>query len=332
MSQVQDRGKPTISTRLGVSLPSAVGALLFAGALAFGSTLVDTLAPLQDTSPTALSGADQDGLGDGGDGGDAKPATYQEDKQQPDHNRPDKTPVPAPTPKPEPVEEPKPQPVPPAPPAPVSGLALSLQTFDGKVKLAWSVYDGDGFAHYKLVRSSDATVTWPAGAGDSLIAYASDRWDTLYKDFPPCGTTWHYAVFAVMGGETGYATLAASNVASAAVQCVVKPTPPPPPPVHPMAFSVEIIGGQAHLTWEQCTSAGFGVYKVVRSQTNTDPKYPTNEGTELIAAIGDSSVTSLVDGNVSSGQTWHYRVLAMGNDGYGWYPLGMTPVITVTIP
>ena len=57
-----------------------------------------------------------------------------------------------------------------------------------------------------------------------------------------------------------------------------------------------------------------------------------NGGTELIAAIGDHTVTSFVDGNVSSGQTWNYRVLAMGNGGWGWYPLGMTPVLTVTIP
>lgn len=328
---IQDRGKPTITTRIGVSLPSAVGALLFAGALAFGSTLVDTLAPLQPGSQTAQTGDAQDGHPDGT--GDAKPATtYHEDKQEPDHNRPDKTPVPAPTPKPEPVEQPKPQPAPPAPPAPpatISGLALNLQTFDGKVKLAWSAFEGDGFAYYKVVRSSDGAVSWPLGPGDSLIAYASDRWDLLYKDFPPCGATWNYAVFAVMGGESGYATLAASNVASAFVECVVKPTPGP---VHQMGFSVEVIDGQAHLTWEQCTSERFGVYKVVRSQTNTDPMYPLNDGSELIAAIGDSSVTSLVDGNVSSGQTWHYRVLAMANDGWGWYPIGKTPVITVTIP
>jgi hypothetical protein len=211
----------------------------------------------------------------------------------------------------------------------VTGLTLNLQTGDGKVKLAWSVFEGDGFAYYKVVRSSDADVTWPTGTGDTLVAAVSDRWGTLVKDFPPCNTNWYYRVFAVMSGESGYATLAASNVATAYIPCVVKP---PPPPVYQMGFSAEVIDGQVHLTWEQGTSEGFGVYKVVRSQTNTDPKYPLNEGTELIAAIGDSSVSSLVDGAVSSGQTWHYRVLSMANDGSGWYPLGMTPVLTVTIP
>lgn len=338
MSQVSDRERPTITTRLGVSLPSAIGALLFAGALAFGSGMIDAVAPSQGGNATAQLGSQpadghNDGHNDGGSGGNHKPATsYHEDKDEPDHSRPNQTPKPEPTPKPQQVEPPKPQPAPPAPPAPpatVTGLALSLETFDSKVKLTWSVFEGDGFAYYKVVRSSDADVTWPTGAGDSLVAAVGDRWATLVKDFPPCNTNWYYRVFAVMSGDTGYATLAVSNVATAYVACAVKPTHPP---VHQMGFSAEVIDGQVHLTWEQCTSEGFGVYKVVRSQTNTDPKYPLNEGTELIAAIGDSSVTALVDGAVSSGQTWHYRVLAMANDGSGWYPLGMTPVLTVTIP
>lgn len=336
MSQHSDRGRPAITTRLGVSLPSAIGALLFAGALAFGSGMVDAIAPLQGGGETAQQGSQpSDGHNDAhNDGGNHKPAaTYHEDKQEPDHSRPDQTPKPEPVepPKPQPVEQPveQPKPAPPAPPATVTGLALNLQTGDGKVKLAWSVFEGDGFAYYKVVRSSDAAVDWPLGAGDELVAAVGDRWGTLVKDFPPCNTNWYYRVFAVMSGESGYATLAASNVATAYVACAVKPTNPP---VYQMGFSAEVIDGQVHLTWEQCTSEGFGVYKVVRSQTNTDPKYPLNEGTELIAAIGDSSVTSLVDGAVSSGQTWHYRVLSMANDGSGWYPLGMTPVLMVTIP
>ncbi|MEX0629504.1 MAG: hypothetical protein WEE67_03595 [Chloroflexota bacterium] len=333
MSQVSDRGRPTITTRLGVSLPSAIGALLFAGALAFGSGMIDAVAPQQGGDATAQLGSQpSDGHNDGhNDGGNSKPgATYQDDKQEPDHSRPDQTPKPEPTPKPQPVEPPKPAPpAPPAPPATATGLALSLETFDAKVKLTWSVFEGDGFAYYKVVRSSDADVTWPTGAGDTLVAAVGDRWATLVKDFPPCNTNWYYRVFAVMSGDTGYATLAVSNVATAYVACAVKPTHPP---VYQMGFSAQVIDGQVHLTWEQCTSDGFAAYKVVRSQTNTDPKYPLNSGSELIAAIGDPNVTSLVDGNVSSGQTWHYRVLSMANDGSGWYPLGMTPVVTVTIP
>ncbi|MGH2462415.1 MAG: hypothetical protein ACRDFZ_02170 [Candidatus Limnocylindria bacterium] len=333
MSQVPDRARPTITTRLGVSLPSAIGALLFAGALAFGSGMIDAIAPLQGGDQAAKQdGPATDGHGDGQKDpqtGKDDPAPYDDDgKDEPDHSRPDKTPVPESTPKPAPVETAKPQPQP-APPAPTTGLSLSVQTGDGKVKLTWSVFGGDGFAYYKLVRSSDATVTWPTGSGDSLVAAISDPNAAWFKDFPSCNTNWYYRVFAVRSGDTGYMTLAASNVATAYTACVVKPTHPP---VYQMGFSAEVIDGQVHLTWEQCSSEGFAAYKVVRSQTNPAPTYPLNSGSELIAAIGDPNVTSLVDGNVSSGQTWHYRVLSMANDGSGWYPIGMTPVLTVTIP
>jgi hypothetical protein len=188
----------------------------------------------------------------------------------------------------------------------------------------WSAFGGDGFGGYKVVRSSDSAVAWPLGSGDALAGYTGE---TYLKEFPACGKTWFYRVFAVTDGS--HAVLAASNTVSVSVACVVKPTPPPPTA---MAFSAEVIDGQVHLSWEACGADNFGAYKIVRSQTNTNPKYPLNDGTELIGAIGDSSQTSFVDGAVSSGQTWHYRVLSMANDGSGWYALGLTDVISVTIP
>ncbi len=164
-------------------------------------------------------------------------------------------------------------------------------------------------------------------------APSATRTRPYFKDFPPCNANWHYRVFAVAASETGYTTLAASNVAVGYVACVVKPTPPPPPPPpSAMALSAEVVDGQVHLTWEKCTAPGFAVYKVVRSQSNPDPMYPLNSGSELIAAIGDPNVTSMADPNVASGQTWFYRVLSMANDGSGWYPLGITPAVSVTIP
>ena len=325
MSKVPDRARPSITSRLSVSLPGAIGAILFAGAVAFGSGMVNGVAPQSGTNTAAQDGH----KGEDGRSGYQRPASaFKEDTAQADHNRLDKTPKPEPTANPEPKPENAP-PAPPAPPAEVASLSLDVQTFDGKVKLAWSVFSGNGFAYYKIVRSSDGAVDWPLSAGDALAAYANDPNDTFFKDFPPCGATWFYRVFAVMGGDTGYAVLAASNVGSAFVECVQKPSPPP---VYTMGFSAEVINGQVQLSWEQCTSDAFAIYKVVRSQTNPDPKYPLNSGTELIAAIGDPGTTSFVDSNVSSGQTWFYRVLSMGNNGWGWYPLGMTPVIQVTIP
>jgi len=47
--------------------------------------------------------------------------------------------------------------------------------------------------------------------------------------------------------------------------------------------------------------------------------YPENEGTELIAAIGDVNETWFTDTAVASGQTWFYRVLARADTGGGTF-------------
>ncbi len=59
--------------------------------------------------------------------------------------------------------------------------------------------------------------------------------------------------------------------------------------------------------------------------------YPLNDGTELIGVIGDAGETTFVDSNVELGQTWTYRVLSMGQNGDGWYVLGLTDAWTLTV-
>jgi hypothetical protein len=38
-----------------------------------------------------------------------------------------------------------------------------------------------------------------------------------------------------------------------------------------------------------------------------------------------------VDANVTTGQTWTYRVVAMGADGSGSFPLCVTAAVSVTV-
>jgi hypothetical protein len=73
------------------------------------------------------------------------------------------------------------------------------------------------------------------------------------------------------------------------------------------------------------------VYKVVRSATNPNPVYPLNDGTELIGVIENAAVTGFTDSNVEPGQTWTYRVLCMGQNGDGWYVIGQTAAVSVTV-
>jgi hypothetical protein len=363
-----DRARPTLTTRLGVSLPIALGALLFAGAIAFGSGMVNP------------------GHGHGGSHG-TKPNGYgwvqghsawnQSDhhngnkpKDEPGHDKPNKPDKPKPpeqntgpaaTPKPDQNTQPgatpkpeKPKYTPPPPTGDVTALNLEAASFTGKVKLTWSKYQGEGFSYYKVVRSTDATVSWPTGPGDTLIHWSHDKYENFFKDYPPCGTTFFYRVFAVTSGSSGYQVLAASNAVQGTAGCDGQtpaptptpapptpapptpapptPAPPTPAPPAPMALSVALVDGGVDVDWAPCSTAGFTGYQVVRSMTNPDPWYPLNAGTELVASIGNANISSLVDTNVSTGQTWTYRVVCMANTGNGAFMAGFTAAVSVTIP
>jgi hypothetical protein len=69
------------------------------------------------------------------------------------------------------------------------------------------------------------------------------------------------------------------------------------------------------LAWGSCAKDGFWAYKVVRSAVNEWPTYPLKDGDELIAAIGNPAQTGFTDTDVAAGQTWTYRVLALGEGG-----------------
>jgi hypothetical protein len=125
----------------------------------------------------------------------------------------------------------------------------------------------------------------------------------------------------------GYVVLASSNVGAALRTCVEEP------PVAPVAMGSELMrtAEGVQLSWGAYGSDGFAVYKVVRSATNPDPVYPLNDGTELIGVIGDAGATTFVDTGVAPGQTWTYRVLAMGEGSGGWVVLGLTAAMTITV-
>jgi hypothetical protein len=346
MSKVPDRARPTVTTRLGVSVPTAIGALLFAGAVAFGSGMTGMPgtpgtghSPNKDTT-TSHAGKGGDYRGTGGlypdqnydkpKPPDAPKPPKPEQQPQPDQPKPEQPPAEKPKP------EQQPQPDKPKPPAPSGPMQLQAAPGIGKVKLTWSAYAGSGFGYYKVVRSTDATVSWPMGAGDTLVGAITDPSATWFKDFPPCGTQFFYAVFAVSGGD--HQNLASSNTVAGTAQCETppKPDPTPEPPSHPdpspMAFSVSLVDGGVHLDWAECGGTGFTGYVVVRSMTNPDPTWPLNAGTELVATIASAGNSAMVDLNVTTGQTWTYRVYSIGADGSGSFVLGFTAAMSVTVP
>jgi hypothetical protein len=338
----------TVAGTLG-TIGSAFVALFMLGAITFGATVIRpmTANPAPEDQTARADRADRAGHGGGGGEDVAQPDKSGDEghkfvdikdqqgnvRYEPKHE-PDPTAKSTEKPTEKPVEkpaQPDPTPKPTAKPAPkpaTTTLALEVWAKDGKFKLGWSKFVGEGFAYYKVVRSTDAEASWPTGSGDELVGAISDPYSPWMADNAPCGVQFHYRVFAVMHSESGYATLAASNVVPAFMECH-EPVPPPVPTT--MAFTVAQAADGIQLSWEQCTSDGFVYYKVVRSATNADPMYPLNDGTELLAAIGDPGVVTFTDHGVAAGQTWFYRVLSFADLGDGKVLVGLTNAASITV-
>ena len=336
-------GSPRITTRVALSGPAGLAALLLVGAVALGHTSGFFASAPSGDPATAAVDADHDTHEPPASTPNADPISGQaapkyaanEDelelarrtpKPEPVEAAPEPKPEPEPQPEPAKYVEPAPQPVPPAPTTTVLALSASLADRPGKVALGWSAFNGDGFAYYKLVRTTDGDATWPGSGADELVAAIGNSAETWAMDRPPCGTTVFYRVFAVRHGEYGYQVLAPSNQIE---RRDGMPAPATGDRLHPLEASV--LDGAVHLTWGACASEHVNAFKIVRSQTNPEPMYPDNGGSELIAAV-DPSQTSFVDGSVASGQTWFYRVLARADNGGGTYIACQTQALSVTIP
>jgi hypothetical protein len=248
---------------------------------------------------------------------------------------------PEPTGKPEPDPTDKPEPKPtdkpdePKDPEPTDkpetgSLELAVKLKEGHPFLDWSQCKADGFDAYKIVVSKDSTVKWPAGDNDWVAAAIGDRDVTAFHDEDaPDGKTLWYRVFCLDATDGGYEILAASNA-----KAVTTPEtdPGPKPGTEELGIDAGVDGGTAWLDWESCGSDGFVYYKVVRSE-HDDPSYlPWTEGTELVAVIENPGESAWEDHDVESGDTWFYRVQAIGKWNGEKVLLGETRVVKVEVP
>ncbi len=217
-------------------------------------------------------------------------------------------------------------------PAPDGGdagtLGIEVGIVEGHPKIRWSECLAD-FDYYKVVRSTDSTVTWPAGSNDKVVGVVGRDGDRkVYDGDAPAGKKLWYRVFCVRSTEEGYKVLAAS-----AAKAVQTPTAEPKPTPEPYILGFEVFqtADGVVLEWEPCGTDGFAYYKVVRSMTNTKPTFPVNDGTQVIAAFEDHTKTRFVDTKVEPGQTWYYRVYSIGFWGEQRVVLGVTPVRSLTV-
>jgi len=237
-------------------------------------------------------------------------------------------------------------------PAPTP-LTLEVSISGGQVALAWTRYQGEDFACYKVVRSTDATVSWPLGEGDTLVAAISDIDKLSTVDAAPTGQTFTYEVFAVKSSDDNYAMLVGSNVVTIAVPV---PTPTPKPTPKPtqncsmsLSFKIETIGDvggiqpavvgshapatKVTFTWTKYKCDHFEWYVLVKSPDATIvvpvSTSSNDEPSEITQNVNQTS-TSV---NLGPG-TYYFLVMAWNSNVlcYGGAVLAKTNVVKVVIP
>jgi hypothetical protein len=98
-----------------------------------------------------------------------------------------------------------------------------------------------------------------------------------------------------------------------------------------MGFEAKLADGGVKLHWDARRGESFVAYKIVRS-AGPNPSYlPETAGTQVIGVIKDPGARGFTDRHVKAGQTWYYRVQAIGyRDGHKVL-LGQTAAIAVTV-
>jgi hypothetical protein len=356
-----------IKTRLGVSVPGAIGGVLLVCALAFGASLTGSAgptgsadAPAADVVPGAVEqpgepgadepggdgpvadepgadepGADEPGADEpGADEPDAdqpgadEPGADEPGADEPGADEPDATPKlpeePDPTPadKPEPKPEPTPKPTPKPTEKPHLGLKLSIR--EGAVFVDWTSCEVPGADVYKVVRSTDSTVSSPMGENDHLVnatevGGATKAWDEHAR---PGKRNW-YRVFCLRASESGYKVVASSGVESIVAPAEPEPEPTPTPEPASMSIELGVEGGAIVIHWEACGSDSFSHYRILRK---------TDGEATLLAEVEGADDTTFVDETVDSGVEYHYLVQAKGHIGDAWVLLGTTGWAGIVAP
>lgn len=205
-----------------------------------------------------------------------------------------------------PADEPKPEPK--DPPAETPSMSLALSIKDGGVYLDWTGCGADGADYYKVVRSSDSAVSWPAGEGDTLVAAVEIGGTTAaWDEHAPAGKKAWYRVFCVRHTDDGYKVLVSSPV-----RPIVAPAGEPAPEPSAMWIEVGVDGGHVVVHWQACGGELFSHYRVIRKVDGVS---------QVVAEIDDAGATAWVDETVEAGGTYKYLVQSKGVIGrmsVGW--------------
>ncbi|MDZ7798780.1 MAG: FecR family protein [Patescibacteria group bacterium] len=176
-------------------------------------------------------------------------------------------------------------------------IVLTGSASDNGVSLSWTATGLDVSHGFKVVRSLEENPVYPG----SYYVYLNKGENKSYQWELKDGKTWHFRVCQYLGSECGvYSNDIIVTAPETSSTSEISLT---------MSAKAESTG--VGLWWTDLSSmAGFKYYKVVRSKTNADLRYP-DDG--YITALGKSN-TSYRDKLAVNGTSYYYRICAVGDE------------------
>jgi hypothetical protein len=165
------------------------------------------------------------------------------------------------------------------------------------ITLNWSASNETDFSAYRLYRSRLAGVD----SSDSLIANVANKSTTTYTDTALSETTWyHYRVFV----------FDANNLSAGSNEDSARTNQNTPPTAVVLATPSKVDSTSLKLVWTQNSDFDFDSYRIYRSAS-----LGVDTLDILITVINQAGTTTYTDENLTTGQTYFYRVFVFDRQG-----------------
>ncbi|MCX6740468.1 MAG: FecR family protein [Candidatus Parcubacteria bacterium] len=181
-------------------------------------------------------------------------------------------------------------------------LQIKAEQKDAGISLTWSAYTKDNFKSFKIVRSkNNIALKYPE---DAAIKTSTNQDLASYIDQETdFGQLYYYRICVVKSSDK----VVCGNVVS--IETKEKDSTPPNSPI--LSGEVSVYG--VNLTWSANTEADFKEYRLIKSITEPEPKYPSIG----YLAIKSKGVENYLDKevNITSPGNVYYRVCALDLTG-----------------
>jgi flagellar basal body-associated protein FliL len=187
-------------------------------------------------------------------------------------------------------------------------LELATEKKETGIFLSWSVYDGDDFKTYQLIRSEkNQDLKYP---DDPVIKFSQLKSFNSYLDSKiEQGKVYYYRVCVSKENDN----VVCGNISRIETEVPEEDVVDTEPPRSPDLLATISVDGVA-LTWTANTEEDFKEYKILKSITNFLPAYPSE-----IIAVKFKEVINYLDTevNITSVGRYYYRVCSLDiNENY----------------